>query len=252
MPMSLSQASRLCNASELKLFASSLPAEIGKLTDAQVATAIARARALKDKWSALAKEQIRTEQSAERRRAVDAAGRSESKARLFSEALDRFVKARESAAAGGVVTKSKTKGREGRAGVRDYLKSKRASINTEKRPTRGGAGVRPVASRPEASAPTTPAVSGAAGGLNPAKAKVKPKPKSSTQSTLLRALAADSTPATKLPPALAQPHLKLGSPVKAATARAKQRAIAKSGLTSRTRGQVSASGRRAQGKRDAR
>jgi hypothetical protein len=253
--ITLSHAALLCNASELKLFTSSLPAEIWKLTEEQVETSIKRARALKEKWGDLAREQIQSEQSSNNR-VVMVAGRSENKAQLFSEALERFIKAtvfaKAFAMAHAAEVALKTKKREAQASVRENLKKKRASMDTEKRSTRGGAGVKPVAAGREAPASAKAVPAGAARSANGTTAKSKSKSKSVAPATLTRAIKGDSMPATMLPAAIAQPHLKLGGPVKEATVRAKQRAIAKSGLTSRTRGHISARGRRAQGKRDAR
>ena len=93
MAFNRSHARRLCNASELTLFESSVGAELASLSEAQLKARIVRARNLRDKQQDL----LRRQKLATRARTgtkVGASGvanqRSEQKLKLFSEALARF------------------------------------------------------------------------------------------------------------------------------------------------------------------
>lgn len=93
MAFNRSHARRLCNASELSLFESSVGAELASLSEAQLKARIVRARNLRDKQQDL----LRRQKLATRARTgtkVGASGvanqRTEQKLKLFSEALARF------------------------------------------------------------------------------------------------------------------------------------------------------------------
>ena len=93
MAFNRSHARRLCNASELTLFESSVGAELASLSEAQLKARIVRARNLRDKQQDL----LRRQKLATRARTgtkVGASGvanqRTEQKLKLFSEALARF------------------------------------------------------------------------------------------------------------------------------------------------------------------
>lgn len=93
MAFNRSHARRLCNASELTLFESSVGAELASLSEARLKAKIVRARNLRDKQQDL----LRRQKLATRARTgtkVGASGvanqRTEQKLKLFSEALARF------------------------------------------------------------------------------------------------------------------------------------------------------------------
>jgi hypothetical protein len=104
--INLSKARDLCTAPELRLVEASRPQAIRNLTEAQLKSKVARARALRDKWHDVFTRQRRQAQRDRRARAVAASDRSRQKSELFGDVLARFEAQLEkgAAAAGGSAT----------------------------------------------------------------------------------------------------------------------------------------------------
>jgi hypothetical protein len=138
MAISTTRVKALCNASELSLVRLSGRTELAKLSPAQLKQKVARARALRDKWSDQARTQRRATQTAQRARQTDDNARSAEKAEIFGEVLTRFETQLAKVEAKGVpagATKKKlaprarsATHRAERAEVRDLLKEKRLTL----------------------------------------------------------------------------------------------------------------------------
>ena len=99
MAYNRAQALKICTATEMEIFLSSLRDAVGKLTPVQLRSRITRARTLRDKNSDLFRRQVAATRAATgtKRGASGAANsRTEQKAQLFAEALIR-LEARQSA-----------------------------------------------------------------------------------------------------------------------------------------------------------
>jgi hypothetical protein len=99
MAYNRAQALKICTATEMEIFLSSLSDAVGKLTPVQLRSRITRARTLRDKNTDLFRRQIAATRAATgtKRGASGAANsRTEQKAQLFAEALAR-LEARQSA-----------------------------------------------------------------------------------------------------------------------------------------------------------
>lgn len=93
MAYNRAQAQKLCNATELDLFIASLADEVTRFTAAQLRSKIARARTLRDKNADLFRRQTvttRTSTAAKRGNTGVANVRTEQKAALFGQVLNRF------------------------------------------------------------------------------------------------------------------------------------------------------------------
>jgi len=253
MRVPLSEVKEICTKSELALVTASRPPKLEKLSAAEAKKSAGLARKLFDKWQDLNRDQAR-----DRSRKVglgERDTRTQLKVRIFQEALQDFeARSSQGDASGKADSKPSQstpkkvraiKHRETRASVRAELAEKHAALNAKAPASKKGAG----SAKPAAKAPATAAA-------------VKPKPAKAAESKMpvagarpAAATAAKKKPKRTPPPAAAEAQSKLSaSPadkLKATTA-AKQTRIARSGITSRVRGHVSARGRRAQGRRDSR
>jgi hypothetical protein len=93
MAYNRAQALKICSATEMEVFLSSLSDAVGKLTPVQLRSRIARARTLRDKNTDLFRRQVAATRAATgtKRGASGAANsRTEQKAQLFAEALARL------------------------------------------------------------------------------------------------------------------------------------------------------------------
>jgi hypothetical protein len=91
MPISVTRAKSLCNASELALVKSSAQQEIANLSEPKLRLSVERARKLRDKWRHQANMQQRKTQKKLQARKTDANARSVEKAEIFDEVLNRFA-----------------------------------------------------------------------------------------------------------------------------------------------------------------
>jgi hypothetical protein len=236
----LADAKQLCTNSELRLVTASVGNRLESFDAAGLKKNIGDARKLRDKWRDQATTQRRQTQRAQGSRTSDKNARSQQKAQLFDEVLTRFndrlaqVEASPEIAAAPPksVKPAPTKRqrsqehRESRTNVRDALREKKQMLNDSKR---SAAKPKKTAKKP------APVV------VVPAKAA--PKKKKVPQKTAPPQPPKTSIKLSSFPPA---------NPMKnrAATTAAKQARIQKSGVTSRTRGHISAQTRKQQSKRD--
>ena len=94
MAYNRSHARVLCTKSEYELFAASLSDNIRKLTPARLRAKIDRTRRLRDKYRDLYKRQrlaTRARTGTKKGNMTDSNTRTEEKAKLFAEALDRLT-----------------------------------------------------------------------------------------------------------------------------------------------------------------
>lgn len=221
MRIPLSKAKELCTSSEFTLVSASRSPQVGKLSPEKSRSLAGRARRALDKWQDLGRTQARMGSAGERTRL---------KVALFRDALDRFeARAAARRAVGPAASKpagrSKqaraTGHRKARAAVREELAGATASWDKRAKASGSGAVRRPGV----------------------AKAKVRPEaPVASAKKHRPPLKWADVLSGSKFP----------GSPdqQRAARTRAKQSRLAESGMTTRVRGQIAASGKRAQARRD--
>lgn len=219
MAIPLSKAKQVCTTSEFALVRASRKPDLNKLSPEQSKNLAGRARKAFDKWQDMERGQARAGSAGERTRL---------KTDLFREALDRFEeKAATSSGtakrAGAQSKKVRAVGhRKARAAVRKELAGASKVWGARARATGGKGAVR-----------------------KPAAKKAK------------SGRAATASAAQKHRPPLKWSNLLSGgkftaSPDKqrAVRTRAKKARLAESGLTSRVRGQISASGKRNQARRD--
>ena len=250
MTITIAKARSLCTKPELDLVTASSRKNLPTHSAARLKQKVARARKLRDKWLDQAHQQRRAKQAAEQARGTSAAARSEQKAELFAEVLDRFEKQLEKvekAGATGGVPKRRTpprraravEHREARAATREAMQTEQEAITTER-----GAG-------PEA--PETPAAEPCprrkCAGKKAAKKAVKKSAKKARKAVRARkkkaaAMGAATEAAAPKPAAVKKKTLR------AATA-AKQTRVTQSGSV-RVQKHVSARGRRNQARRDSR
>jgi hypothetical protein len=89
MAVSMAKAREVCNKAEMELVESSFSPAVKRLTPARLRSKIGRTRKLADKFSDLSRRQNRaTKESASSRDRANQ--RTEMKARIFSETIERF------------------------------------------------------------------------------------------------------------------------------------------------------------------
>jgi hypothetical protein len=249
----MSQVKALCTQSESALVQASRKPELEKLSPARVKQLAARARKLFDKWQGQGRSQARA-----RSRQVgspDVDTRTQQKALIFKEALTQFesrlerLQAADAVAAGKAPSAKPKKARAAehrapRARVRAKLAETAAALNVAPR-------VADTASREETTAGSSVSPDASATAGKEAAAGKSPDP------TVGRPFVAPLPVTERKPQRTAPVSRSAAKKVGHSTARqrgaataAKQSRVARSGLTSRVRGHVSARGRRAQARRD--
>jgi hypothetical protein len=255
---------QLLTAAELKLVESSQQPTLAKLSEAKLKKQIALTRKARDKWRDQSTRQRREVQRAQGSRVTDAAARSASKNEILTKALNDLQEQLDKIGSGAVAPGTKPpspKGpskekrsrghRETRAEVRATLEEKRINL-TGTRAT-AGATKKKVAKKPAAIVGTVSekktakkkAVAKAPQKKSPSKkspSKKAPSKKAPSKKTTIKNASFKSIPALNLDP----------SDQRATKTKAKKARIKQAGLTTRTRGHISARGRRAQGRRDSR
>jgi hypothetical protein len=252
MAVRMSQVKSVCSANEVSLVLASRKPQLETLSPAELKRSARRARALFDKWQGLARGQARARSQKEG--FGEERARTQLKVDIFQEALQSFeqrLAKLEKASTGKTSTgkaapgkssaakpkKARAAGhRSARADVRSKLAEKRIKLN-EGRGQQPPKAANPPTDTPQATVLTTETapVEGDADQQAPRpkrKPPVAPRPKKPMLTGIQKKLAAD-----------------LGKQ-QSAVAAAKHSRVVQSGLTSRTRGHVSARGRRAQGRRD--
>ena len=139
MTVSVQQARKVCNSMELSLVVDSTSKEIKNFDVKQLKSKVARARALRDKWRGQSEKLVRVAKTKSQAKLNSDNARTELKAQLFSETLDRFSKrlelleAKESTHAIATAKKTtptaKAQHRARRADVRTVLADAKDQIN---------------------------------------------------------------------------------------------------------------------------
>jgi len=240
--INLATAKKLCTATEFRLVQASQPAQVKQHSAAALKKHTVQARRLRDKWRDQAQRQRRRAQQAKGARVTDDSARSAEKAELFAAVLARFEAATPSAQQTAAAAKpSKTKRsfghRQVRASVRGALSEQAVAMRLKSKKKSLAAAAAAKKSPQQKEAATDQAAPAESGKSSTASASV---PVAAKKKVVRKPSA--------LPLAGSQ---RLGKQLKAQTAAKKSR-IQRSGLTTRVRGHVSARGRRAQGRRDAR
>ena len=271
-PIDFSQARQLCSPDELRLVEASRRGTLGKLDAATLNKTITQVRRLRDKWRDVSTRQVRRSQGQAGARVSDENQRSQQKAELFQHVLVRLEAQRERLAASPAAAPSAPAGRKPakplraqehrakRAGVKGQLQQKAAKLNQK--------AIQAAGPTRHTTAPSSPAAAAAkdAGQATASKQKAGAGTKKAASkkaakklASLKKKLPARKKAAVQQPPAAAESTrpavpaspLKSARQLRAATA-AKQARIQASGLNTRTRGHVSARGKRNQARRDAR
>ncbi len=276
---------QLLTPDELKLVELSQQPTLAKLSEAKLKKQIALTRKARDKWRDLATQQRRDAQRAQGSRVTDAASRSADKNKVLTKALGSLQKQLDKIGSGaaepgakaptpkGPSKHQRAKGhRESRAEVRAELEEKRATLTgggaAQKKAVKKKAAVKKSAKKPTAAEGTptkkkavkkTPPKKVAGRKAAPKKKAAKKKAAASASSVpkpaaaKAKAAKKKNSPASNTLTAGLEARLNLNpSDQLAAEAKANKARIRKSGLTTRTRGHISARGKRAQGKRDSR
>lgn len=139
MTVSLQQARKICNATELALVVDSTPKQIKNFDVKQLKSKVTRARDLRDKWRGLAEKLVRVAKKESQAKLDSDNARTELKSQLFSETLDRLSKrletleaketTSENAAAQKKTSAVKTQHRAQRADVRTVLADAKDQMN---------------------------------------------------------------------------------------------------------------------------
>jgi len=248
--LSLAAAKTLCTTSEWQLVRASQGSTLSQLSGDELKKNLSLARRLRNKWRDLATEQRRETQRQQGSRLTKTETRTRQKAELFEEVVGRFEeqlrKVESSAASPSPALKtprrvSKQKRtaehRQTRAETRKNLEEKRLLLEAQR----------------AADAAKTPAA------VPPAKAKAATRKRAVKPSA---AAPKAKKAARKKPPAVKPTKAKFPNPASGETTpgnfsrsltaktAAKRARIKTSGLTTRTRGHVTARGRRKQARRD--
>jgi hypothetical protein len=264
MPIPLSQVKPLCTSSEFALVVASRQPQVEKLSLAEAKANAERARKLFDKWQDQLRSQART--STRKVGTSNPDSRSQRKMEIFKDALRSFEShasslesqgAEKGAAKAGTPKKKRAlEHRSTRATVRKKLLAKGELLN--KQAKKKQAKKRPPVSAPGALAMSVSSTAAqSAPQSNDSATEVqqqqRPAKKSAAKKPGMKAPPAKKGKKGSRSAAMAQQHLS-SNPAKqrAANTAAKQSALARSGMTSRVRGHVSAQGKRSQGRRDRR
>ena len=223
MAYNRAQALKICSATEMEIFLSSLSDAVGKLTPVQLRSRIARARTLRDKNTDLFRRQVAATRAAtgtKRGASGTANSRTEQKAQLFAEALAR-LEARQTAidakpvkAVAGKAGSKATKARKTKAAPAVPAKpkksaAKRVAAKAAKPAVKPAARkAAPKSAKPAASRAAKPA---AAKTLKPAVAKATKavKPAAKPVAAKSRKKATSPVPSKSLK----APTVKLGNPI---------------------------------------
>jgi hypothetical protein len=267
------QARKICSPEELQIVEATRRNALAKLGTADLKKHVTLARRLRNKWRDLSDRQRRRTQSEQNARVTEDNERSQQKAELFGEVLTRLETQLASLAAAakgpqpkkpaaGKVTKQvrSSEHRSQRAEVRKKLEDKRVLLTSAQAPAVEPTAPPAVAPAPPADAPA-PAQPAAKAAGKAAKASAKKAAKAAKPVAPKAKRAAKKKPASqasvsKAAPPVAPPTTGATSPKDTKQVRvkavAKQARIQASGLTTRTRGHVSARGKRSQSRRDSR
>ena len=251
MTISLQQARKICNATELALVVDSTPKQIKNFDAKQLKSKVTRARALRDKWRGQAEKLVRVTKKESQAKLDSDNARTELKSQLFSETLDRLSKRLETleakeissvnAAAQKKTPTIQAQHRAQRADVRTVLSDAKDQMNV-------AASEKQVPGTKSASKTNDPSAA------KPKKATAKKVVRSATKTA--DTTTAISNPATSLTTTPKLPAKKKKTASSVATkssvrvqAAAKSSAMARGGVKS-IRAHASATGKRNQARRD--
>jgi hypothetical protein len=251
--VNFAKARQLCTEPELRLVEASRPEAIGELTETQLKSKIARARALRDKWQDVATRQRRDVQRKQKTRAVAPRDRSEEKSTLFAAVLARFQAqldegASATAAPGAGPHARPSKEKRGRQHRRTRSRAKQdlaehLSARESERARRQRPASRYAASKPEGATPQAPEQAATTGRPPARSAKKAPKKKAASARGKKAATAPKSRGGA---PAADRAGKHPAQPI------AKRDRILATGPARRTRGHALARGQRSQARRDRR
>ena len=229
---------------------------------AELKKKLALARSLRDKWKDQYTRQRRARQTERGGRAGSENDRSHAKQELFSEAVRRFealllVVPEAVPVATKAARKKPTKAgrtrahRQDRVTTRKTLRPMATRATAAKKAAPVAAPAAPVVAAPAAPAPAAPAPVAAAP-VAAAKKTAPRRPPKGIKAPKVKGKAKGAKPAVETP-SLGRLGVAVPGPKSAAaSAKAKKTGLKLTGLTTRTRGHVSAAGKRAQGKKDTR
>jgi hypothetical protein len=270
---------QLLTAAELKLVESSQPPTLAKLSEAKLKKQITLTRKARDKWRDQSTRQRREVQRAQGSRVTDAAVRSASKNEILTKALNDLQEQLDKIGSGTVAPGTKApspKGpskekrarghRETRAEVRASLEEKRinltgtsATAGATKKKVAKKVGKKPASIKGTVSKKKSVTKKAVTKKAVTKKAVTKKAVKKAPRKKATKKKAARKTTAEKMSsignPLTAGLSARLNlnpSDQQATKTKAKKARIRQAGLTTRTRGHISARGRRAQGRRDSR
>jgi len=250
----LTNARELFTATEFGLLTASYGEDLTSASPAELKKKISLVRELRDKWRDKFTRQRRTVQRQKGARITTENDRSQQKSEFFAQALARYEAQLSLGPAEGTVAGKTAPAKKSKLSRNRGHRSDRTAMRKQLKPlTTRGAASKP---KPAASAPTPAPAPAVAPSPKPASATVPKKPAAAPPATRpVRAAAAVKKPLRPATTASTTGRLKVkvSNPKSlAASAAAKKNRIKISGLDSRTRGHVSARGKRSQAKRDGR
>jgi hypothetical protein len=258
----LAKVKSLCTDAEYDIVKASRRPEIGQLDAKALKKHVTQARKLRDKWRDQATNQRRDTQQRHNARVADGEKRSEQKAEVFAAALASFEMQLEKVSASDSGTSKAAPKRKPAKSARkpDHRAdraSKRATLEAQREEMNAAAGTkRPTKKKVAKKKTTTKAAASGAPKKKAAKKKTASsgayaaRAKKAVKKKLNKGAAASAANQGAQSKGLVGPIVEKNQ-IRAETA-IKQGRVDRSGLRSRVKGHVSARGRRAQGKRDAR
>ncbi|MBL0920505.1 MAG: hypothetical protein IBJ10_00060 [Phycisphaerales bacterium] len=246
------KARSLCTASEFELVMASGPKTLPSLSPARLQQKIDRARRLRDKWKGQAKAGRRKAQAEKGRRSVDASTRSREKAELFNAVLERFQAAAAKQGGAGAKATKKSVAKKSKSAARAAKPGKKTAKKSAKSSAKKASAKKAGKKKPRKAVAHDPLLDsgGAHLAIHPARRGGDLRPGGGADAAQF-----DTAPQLRLTPAKGSVHVP-APPSPAGIQRlladdvVKQRRLARSGIRSRVRGQVSAHVRRAQARRD--
>lgn len=248
IPAELKDVRDLFTATEYGL----LEASYVEAPAAELKKKLALARTLRDKWKDQYTRQRRARQQSRGGRAGAENDRSHAKSELFTEAVRRFEALLAGAPTASPAAAKAARKKATKAGRTRAHRQERVTTRKTLRPLT----TRATAAKKAAAAPAVPAPAAAPAAtpapVAAAKKTAARRPPKGIKAPKAKAKAKEAKPATATPKVGRLGVAVPGPKSAAASAKAKKTGLKLTGLTTRTRGHVSAAGKRAQGKKDTR
>ena len=247
IPAELKDVRDLFTATEYGL----LEASYEEAPAAELKKKLTLARTLRDKWKDQYTRQRRARQQSRGGRAGAENDRSHAKLELFTEAVRRFEALLAAAPSAAPAAAKAARKKATKAGRTRAHRQERVTSRKTLRPmtTRATAAKKAAAPAP---APAAPAAAPAAAPVAAAKKTAARRPPKGIKAPKAKGKAKGAKPAVATPSVGRLGVSVPGPKSAAASAKAKKTGLKLTGLTTRTRGHVSAAGKRAQGKKDTR